>query len=95
MKMILIYADATRLDALRQGLRDLNAPGYTVLAVEEGAGRTGLHTGDRVHPGALALVMVIDEDAKAEAMFDELVRRRDAHGDHLSKLFLMPVLRQA
>lgn len=95
MKMIVIYADATRLEVLRQTLRDLNAPGYTVLSVEEGAGRTGVHTGDRVHPGALTLVMVIEEDVRAEAMFDELVQRRDAHGDHMSKLFLMPVLRQA
>jgi nitrogen regulatory protein PII len=95
MKMILMYADATRLEAVRKCLKELDAPGYTVVPVEEGAGRTGVHTGDRVHPGALALVMVIEEDAKAEAMFDELVRRRDAHGDHMSKLFLMPVLRQA
>jgi len=95
MKMILVYADATRLEVVRQTLRELNASGYTVLPVEEGAGRTGVHTGDRVHPGALALVMVIEEDARAEAMFDELVRRRDAHGDHMSKLYLMPVLRQA
>ena len=95
MKMILIYADATRLEAVRQTFRELNASGYTVLPVEEGAGRTGVHTGDRVHPGALALVMVIEEDARAEVMFDELVRRRDAHGDHMSKLYLIPVLRQA
>ncbi len=95
MKMILMYADATRLDAVRRCLKELNAPGYTVLAVEEGAGRTGVHTGDRVHPGSLALVMVIEEADRAEALFDELVRRRDAHGDHMSKLFLMPVLRQA
>lgn len=95
MKMILIYADATRLEAVRGNLKELNAPGYTVLAVEEGAGRTGVHTGDRVHPGSLALVMVIAEDARADELFDELVRRRDAYDDHMSKLFMMPVLRQA
>jgi nitrogen regulatory protein PII len=95
MKMIVIVADATRLAAIRESLREMNAPGYTVLPVEEGAGRTGVHSGDRVHPGALALVLVIVEDAAADSMFDELVRRRDALGDTMSKLFLMPVLRQA
>jgi nitrogen regulatory protein PII len=95
MKMILMLADATRLDTVRQCLRELNAPGYTVVPVEEGAGRTGVHTGDRVHPGALAMVMVIDEDAKAEALFDELARRCKDCGDEMSKLFLLPVLRQA
>jgi nitrogen regulatory protein PII len=93
--MILMYADAHRLDAVRADLRELGAPGYTVLPVEEGAGRTGVHSGDRVHPGALVLVTVIAEDAPAEAMFDELVRRRDTVGDHMSRLFLMPVERSA
>ncbi len=95
MKMILIYADATRLEAVRRCLKELNAPGYTVIPIEEGAGATGVHTGDRIHPGALALVMVIVDDAMADPMFDELVRRRDGVGDHMSKLFMMPVLRQA
>jgi nitrogen regulatory protein PII len=94
MKMVLIMADAARIDALRQALSALGAPGYTVLPVAEGGGRTGVHTGDRVHPGALALVMVVDEDAPATRLFDELVRRRDAMGDDVSKLFLMPVERQ-
>ncbi len=95
LKMILIYADAFRLEAVRQTLKELNAPGYTVLSIEEGSGATGVHSGDRVHPGALALVMVIVDETRADAMFDELVRRRDGVGDHMSRLFMMPVLRQA
>ena len=95
MKMIMILADATRLAEVRQALSHLGAPGYTVLPVEEGAGATGIHSGDRVHPGALALVMVILEDARADSLFDELVRLRDRQGDPMSKLFLLPVLRQA
>ena len=95
MKLIMMYADATRLEAVRKCLRELNAPGYTVLPVEEGAGRTGVHTGDRVHPGSLALVMVVDEDARADRLFDELAKRVRAQGDDISRLFLMPVERQA
>jgi nitrogen regulatory protein PII len=95
MKLVMFYADANRLDDVRRDLRELKAPGYTVLPVSEGAGKTGVHSGDRVHPGALALVMVIDEDGAADRLFDELARRRTEHGDHMSKLFLMPVERQA
>jgi hypothetical protein len=95
MKMLLVYADAARLDALRKDLAELEAPGYTVIPVVEGGGRTGIHAGDRVHPGALALVMVIDDDAPASRRFDELVRRRDARGDTITRLYLMPVERQA
>ena len=93
--MILMMADAARLDAIRGDLRELHASGYTALPVVEGAGRTGLHAGDRVHPGALVAVMVVESDDRADALFEELVRRRDAAGDRVTKLFLVPVERQA
>lgn len=95
MKMVLMYADASRLEAVRHDLATLGAPGYTVIPVAEGHGRTGTHDGSRVHPGSLALVMVIDEDEHAVALFDGLVQRRDARGDDVSRLFLMPVERRA
>ena len=83
MKLVLVFADAARLDVIRRDLHDLKALGYSVLPVIEGEGRTGLHSGDRVHPGALA------------ALFEELTRRRDAAGDTISRLFMLPVERQA
>jgi nitrogen regulatory protein PII len=95
MKMVLMMADAARIDSVRKDLAAIGAPGYTVIPVAEGAGRTGIHTGDRVHPGALALVMVIDEAPSAERIFDEMAKRRDAHGDLVTRLFLMPVEKTA
>lgn len=95
MKMVLMYADAARIEAIRSDLAALGAPGYTVIPVAEGHGRTGTHDGSRVHPGQLALVMVIAEDAHAAALMDGLVRLRDERGDDMSRLFLMPVERQA
>lgn len=93
--MIVMVADIGRIDAIRTDLRALDAPGYTALPVVEGAGRTGLHTGDRVHPGGLITVLVVEEDARAVTLFDELVRRRDAAADTVTRLFLVPVERQA
>lgn len=95
MKMVLMVADAARLDVVRHDLVALGVPGYTVVPVEEGAGRTGTHAGDRVHPGALALVVAIDESPRAEQLFDELRKRRDDRGDVITRLFLVPVERQA
>ncbi len=95
MKMVLMVADASKLDAVRADLAALGAPGYTVVGVAEGHGRTGVHDASRVHPGALALVMAVDEDARAAALFESLAARRDARGDDLSRLFLVPVERQA
>jgi nitrogen regulatory protein PII len=93
--MVLMLADGARLDAVRSQLRALGVPGYTVLAVEEGRGRTGVHAGDRVHPGALAMVIVVDEDGNAVRLFEALAKSRDLMGDDVSRLFLVPVERQA
>ncbi len=95
MKMLLMMADAARIHTVKADLAELGAPGYTVIPVAEGGGRTGIHSGDRVHPGALAMVMVVDEDVAAGLLFDEMVKRRATHADDVSRLFLMPVERQA
>jgi hypothetical protein len=95
MKLILIVADAARLDALRADLHALGAPGYSLFPVVEGEGRTGVHSGDRIHPGALAALIVVTPAAEAAQLFDGLVARRDAAGDRITRLFLLPVERQA
>jgi hypothetical protein len=94
-KMILMIADAGCLGPLRRELAALGASGYTVIGVAEGAGRTGLHTGDRVHPGGLVAVLVIEPEERARTLFDQLVKRRDASGDCVTRFFLLPVERQA
>jgi hypothetical protein len=93
--MILTLVNAARLDALRNELTAAKAAGYSVLPVAEGSGRSGIHAGDRVHPGALAAVFVVEEDALADALFTRLAAWRDATGDDSTRLFLLPVERQA
>ena len=95
MKMILMVADAAQLDVIRADLRTLGASGYTAFPILEGAGRTGLHSGDRVHPGALAGLFVIESDERADSLMDALARAREVAGDPLTRLFLLPVERQA
>ena len=95
MKLVLVFADAARLDVIRRDLHDLKVPGYSVLPVVEGEGRTGLHSGDRIHPGALAALFVVAPDDEAATLFEELARRRDVAGDTITRLFMLPVERQA
>lgn len=92
--MVLGIADATRMDALRRALTESGAPGYTELSVVEGAGRSGIHAGDRVHPGALTLFFTIVADEAAAPVFEALKRQRDAAGDRVSRFFVLPVERQ-
>lgn len=95
MKMILMMADAERWPAIRDELNAMRVPGYSALPVIEGAGATGIHAGDRVHPGGLVAVFIVEPEGAADALFDDLARRRDAAGDRVSRLFLIPVMRQA
>ena len=95
MKMVLVVADAAHIDALQDDLRALGAPGCTMMPVLEGHGRTGVHAGDRVHPGALVTLFTVVEDDDAPALFEGIVARRDAAGDAITRLFLLPVERQA
>ncbi len=91
MKMILIMADEGRLDELRSDLRELDASGYSVLPMLEGSGATGVHAGDRVHPGSLVMVLVVAPEGSARTLFESLARRRERSGDKITRLFLMPV----
>jgi hypothetical protein len=93
--MILMMADAGRWPAIREELAALGAPGYSAIPVLEGAGKTGIHTGDRVHPGGLVAVFIVEPDEEAGRLFDQLTRRRDAAQDRVSRLFLLPVEREA
>ena len=95
MKMILMMADAGRWPAIREEIQALGAPGYSAIPVLEGAGRTGVHAGDRIHPGGLVAVFIVEPDPPATQMFESLVRQRDAARDRVSRLYLLPVEREA
>jgi nitrogen regulatory protein PII len=91
VKMLMVMADAARLDMLRGKLVEMGAPGYTVLPILSGAGQTGVHSGDRVHPGALAMVLVVAEAELAGRLFEGLKRCRDECGDTVTRIFVVPV----
>ena len=95
MKLLWIIADAARLEDVQRTLREHGAPGWTVSPVLEGTGRTGMHRGDRVHPGALVNLYCVAEDSSAQVLFEAVVRARDAAEDLVTRLFLLPVERQA
>ena len=94
MKMLLGIVDAARVDGLRRVLNDSHVPGYTELPVVEGVGRSGIHAGDRVHPGALMAVFTVVDDAVSSSLFESLVRHRDTTGDRVSRFFVLPVERE-
>ncbi|MFN8095286.1 MAG: hypothetical protein U0599_24255 [Vicinamibacteria bacterium] len=80
MKAIIVITDS---EAMREFERVLTAEGhhgFTVVPAVAGAGRTGLKTGDRVHPGSSSLMLTV-ADAEGAAPLVELLRRtRDLGG---------------
>jgi nitrogen regulatory protein PII len=95
MKLLWIVADAAHLAEFQRTLHLVGAPGWTVSPVIEGAGRTGVHSADRVHPGALVSLLCVAEDSDAIRLFDAVVAARQELGDAVTRLFLLPVERQA
>ena len=95
MKLLWVVVDAGRLTGMQDVLRAAGASGWTVSPVLEGSGRTGVHSGDRVHPGALVNLFCVADDALASRLFDDVRAARDAAGDVITRLFLLPVERQA
>jgi hypothetical protein len=88
MKLLLAMADAERFENVKRDVLELGASGYSVMSVLEGAGRSGLHAGDRAHPGSLVALWVVAQDAEAGTLFDALAQRRDAAADRVTRFFL-------
>lgn len=95
MRLLWVIADAAHLDQFKSALREAGAAGWTISPVIEGAGRTGVHTADRIHPGALVSIVCVTDDSLATRLFDALQTARDLAGDLVTRLFLLPVERQA
>jgi hypothetical protein len=80
MKAIILITDS---DAMRDFERVLVAEGhhgFTVMPAVAGRGRTGLKTGDRVHPGSSSLMLTVADSSSASPLVDLLRRTRDASG---------------
>jgi nitrogen regulatory protein PII len=80
MKAIILITDS---DAMRDFERVLVAEGhhgFTVMPAVAGSGRTGLKTGDRVHPGSSSLMLTVADAERTSPLVDLLRRTRDAGG---------------
>ena len=93
--MLMIFADANRFEAVKRDLMELGAPGYSAIPVIEGSGRTGLHSGDREHPGSLIALFAVASDDQVEGMFDLIKEKRDQAGDVITRIFMLPVEKQS
>lgn len=66
--------------------------GFTIIPTVWGRGRTGLKTGDRVHPGGSTLLFTVVEDGETEGVLRTLQAVRDEAGiGDTTKILVVPV----
>jgi len=79
MKGIVVLTDSEAMSAFERAFLDAGH-GFTVIPAVAGSGRTGLKTGDRVHPGSSSLLLVMVKEDEREETLSLLRRTRDDAG---------------
>jgi hypothetical protein len=80
MKAIMLVTDSEVMREFERALVAEGHRGFTVVPAVEGSGRTGLKTGDRVHPGSSSLLLTVAGEEEAQALIEALRRVRDSSG---------------
>jgi nitrogen regulatory protein PII len=92
MRMLLVITDSEALKEFERGLVESGDRGFTIAPRVYGRGRSGMHAGDRVHPGASSMIFTVVPDADFEATLGFLRRVRDQAGAREStKIYALPV----
>ena len=91
MTMLVVVTDSDAMPAFERALVDSGDVGFTVVPTMSGRGRSGLHAGDRVHPGGSSVLFVVlpDEDEAAAAKVLRAVRDRENVAD-TTRIFSLP-----
>jgi hypothetical protein len=79
MKAVIVITDSEVMPAFERALLECDC-GFTVIPRTVGSGRTGLKTGDRVHPGASSLLLAVVPATHWKAVQALLRRVRDEAG---------------
>ena len=92
MRMLLLISDSEAMKAFERGFLVSGDRGFTIAPRVVGRGKTGLRTGDRVHPGGSSLLFTVVPDDDVEATLAFLKRTRDEAGaQEVTKIYSLPV----
>jgi hypothetical protein len=79
MKAVVVITDSEAMPAFERALLEADR-GFTVIPQIIGSGRSGLKTGDRVHPGASSLLLTFVPESRWKPVQVLLRRVRDEAG---------------
>jgi nitrogen regulatory protein PII len=92
VRAVVVITDADAMRDFERGFLESGTRGFTIIPSVVGRGRTGLKTGDRVHPGGSSLLFTIVDDEQAAEVVAFVKRIRDAAGVEAStKIYVAPV----
>lgn len=89
MKAIVVITDSDAIPAFERAFLESGDRGFTVVPTVWGRGKTGLKTGDRVHPGGSSLLFTVVADQEQEAVLAFVREVRDRAGvRELTKIYV-------
>jgi hypothetical protein len=93
--MLVVVTDADAMPAFERALVGRNHD-FTVVPAVSGRGRSGLHAGDRVHPGASSVLFAVLRDEEVEAALGVLRAARDEQNvAPLTRIFSVPAFERS
>jgi len=90
MKAVVVITDSEAMQEFERACLSIPERGFTIVPKVMGRGKTGLKTGDRVHPGGVSLLFTVvpDTDLQATAAFLKDVRDQAGATD-VTKMFVV------
>jgi hypothetical protein len=93
--MLVVITDSDVMPAFESALIGADH-GFTVLPAVTGRGRSGLHAGDRVHPGASSVLFLVLREEQTEAALAALRAVRDEQGvNETTRIFSVPAVERS
>lgn len=92
MRAIVVITDSDAIPAFERAFLESGDRGFTVVPTVWGRGKTGLKTGDRVHPGGSSLLFTVVADQEQDAVLAFVREVRDRAGvRELTKIYVTGV----
>jgi hypothetical protein len=91
MRMLLVITDEGAMRELERALLEGGERGFTIAPRVYGRGKSGMHAGDRVHPGASSMLFTVVPESDLDETLGLLRAARDRAGAAaVTKIYSLP-----
>jgi len=92
VKAIVVITDSEAMKDFERAFIDRGDRGFTILPTLLGRGKTGLKTGDRIHPGGSSVLFTVLHESELDGALAFLRSVRDTAGVRdQTKLYVAPI----